>query len=49
MKHELGGQIMNKLSGLRAKTYSYLKSITMKIKKALRLKFQYYKNCLEAA
>ena len=58
MKDELGGQIMKKFVGLRAKTYSYLKDNNDKDKKAKgtkkcvikrKLTFQDYKNCLEAA
>ena len=58
MKNELGGQIMKEFAGLRAKTYSYLKDNNHKEKKAKdtrkciikrKLKFQDYKNCLEAA
>ena len=58
MKDELGGQTMKELFGLRAKTYSYLKENndedknTKGIKKCVikrKLKFQDYKNCLEAA
>ena len=57
MKDELGGQIMKELVGLRAKTYSYLKDNNDEDKKAKgtrkcvikrKLKFQDYKNCLEA-
>ena len=58
MKDELGGQIMKEFVGLRAKTYSYLKDNNDEDKKAKgtkkciikrKLKFQDYKNCLEAA
>ena len=58
MKDELGGKIMKKIVGLRAKTYSYLKDNNEENKKAKgtkkcvikrKLKFQDYKNCLEAA
>ena len=58
MKHELGGQNMKEFVGLRAKTYSYLKDNNDQDKKCKRhkkciiktkLKFQDYKNCLEAA
>ena len=58
MKDELGGQIMKELVGLRAKTYRYLKGNNDEDKKAKgtkkyvvkrELKFQDYKNCLEAA
>ena len=57
MKDKLGGQIMKEFVGLRAKTYSYLKDNNDEDKKAkgtkkcvikIRLKFQDYKNCLEA-
>ena len=34
MKDELGEQIMKEFAGLRAKTYSYLKDIVSKDKKA---------------
>ena len=58
MKDELGGKIMNEFVGLTSKTYSYLKDNNDDDKKAKRtkkyvikrkLKFQGYKNCLEAA
>ena len=58
MKDELGGQIMKEFVGLRAKTYSYLKDNNYEAKKAKgtkksvikrKLKFEDYKNCLEAA
>ena len=58
MKNELGGQIMKEFVGLRAKTYSYLKDNNDEDKKAKgtkkcvikrKLKFEDYKNCLEAA
>ena len=58
MKDELGGQIMKKFVGLRAKTYSYLKDNKDEDKKSKstkkcvikrKIKFQDYKNCLEAA
>ena len=58
MKDELGGQIMKELVGLRKKTYSYLKDNNDEDKKAQgakkcvikrKLKFQDYKDCLEAA
>ena len=57
MKDELGWKIMKKFVGLRAKTYSYLIGDSSEDKKARntkncvikrKLKFQYYKNCLEA-
>ena len=57
MKHELGGKIMTKFVGLRAKTYSYLIDDSNEDKKAKgtkecvikrKLKFENYKNCLEA-
>ena len=56
-KDELGGKIMKKFVGLRAKTYSYLIDDGSEDKKAKdtkkcvlkrKLKFEYYKNCLEA-
>ena len=56
MKDELGRQIMKEFVGLRAKTYSYLKDNNDEDKKAKgrsvikrKLKFEDYKNCLEAA
>ena len=58
MKDELGGQIMKELVGLRKKTYSYLKDNNDEDKKVQgakkcvikrKLKFQDYKDCLEAA
>ena len=58
MKDELGGQIMKEFFGLRAKTYSCLKENNDENKKAKgtkksvirrKLKFQDYKNCLNAA
>ena len=57
MKDTLWGNIMKRFVGLRAKTYSYLIDDSVKIKKARgtkqclikrKLKFQTYKNCLEA-
>ena len=57
MKDELSGKIMAKLLGLRAKTYSYLIDDSSEDKKAKgtkkcvikrKLKFENYKNCLEA-
>ena len=58
MKDELGGKIMTKFVGLRAKTYSYLIDDGSEDKKAKgtkkcvikkqQLKFENYKNCLEA-
>ena len=58
MKDELGGRIMKKFVGLTAKTYSYLEDNNDEDKKAKntkkyvikrKLKFEDYKNCLEAA
>ena len=58
MEDELGWQIIKEFVGLRAKTYSYLKDNNDEDKKAKgtkkcvikrKLKFQDYKNCLEAA
>ena len=58
MKDELGGQIIKEFVGLRANTYSHLKDNNDEDKKAegtkkcvikIKLKFQDYKNCLEAA
>ena len=57
MKDKLGGKIMTKFVGLRAKTYSYLIDDGREDKKAKgtkkcvikkTLKFENYKNCLEA-
>ena len=58
MKDKLGRQIMKKFAGLRAKAYSYLKEHKDEDKKVnnpkkcvikRKLKFQDYKNCLQAA
>ena len=57
MKDKLGGKIMKKLVGLRAKTYSYLIDDSSEDKKAKgtkecvikrKLNFENHKNCLEA-
>ena len=57
MKGKLGGKIMKKFVGLRAKTYIYLTGDGSEDKKAkstkkcvikIKLKFENYKNCLEA-
>ena len=56
-KDELGGKIITKLSGLRVKTYSYLKDDGSEDKKEKgkrecvikrKFKFENYKTCLEA-
>ena len=58
MKDKLGGKIMKKFFGLRAKTYSYLKDNNDEVKtskgkenvsKKLKFKFQDCNDCLEAA
>ena len=58
MTNELGGKIMTKFVGLRAKSYSYLINDGSEVKKAKgtkkcvlkrKLKFENYKNFLEAA
>ena len=57
MKDELRGQIMKEFVGVRAERYGYLKGSNDEDKKAKsikkcvikrKLKFQDYKNCLEA-
>ena len=57
MKDELGGKIMKKFVGIRAKTYSYLIDDGSEDKKGKytkkcvikrKLKFENYKNCLKA-
>ena len=57
MKDELGGEIMKEFAILRAKTYSYLRHNNDENKKVKstkkcvikrKLKFEDYKNCLEA-
>ena len=57
MEDELGGKVMTKFVGLRAKTYSYLVDDGSEDKKAkdtkkgvikTKLKFKNYRNCLEA-
>ena len=57
MKGKLGGKIMKKFVGLRAKYYSYLMDDGSENKKAKdtkkcvikrKLKFENYKNCSEA-
>ena len=58
MKDELGGGILKKLVGIRAKSYSCLKENKYENKKATgtkkclkkrKLKFRDYKNCLKSA
>ena len=58
MNDELGGKIMKKFVGLRAKTYSYLKDSNDEDKKGKgtkkcvikrKLKFRDYKKCLKTA
>ena len=57
MKDELGGKVMTKFVGLRAKTYSYVTDDGCQDKKGKgtkkcvikkQLKFENYENCLEA-
>ena len=57
MKHGLGGKIITKFIGLKTKIYGYLIDDGSKNKKLKgmekcvikgKLKFEYYKNCLEA-
>ena len=57
VKDELSEKIMRKFIGLREKSYSYLRGNNDEDKKAKgtkkcvikrKLKFEYYKNCLEA-
>ena len=57
MKYELSGKIMKNFFGIRAKTYSLFKDDSSENKKAKgtkkcvlkkNLKFEKYKNCLEA-
>ena len=57
MKNELGGKIMRKFVGLRTKTYNYLiddssgdrkEKGTKKCAIKRKLKFENFKNCLEA-
>ena len=58
-ENELGEKIIKEFAGLRAKTYDYLKDNNDEDKKnpkdlkmwviKRKLRFQYYKNCLEAA
>ena len=55
MKDELGGKILKEFIGLRAKSFSYFTDNNDQDKKAKgtkillqKLKFEDYKNCLEA-
>ena len=57
MKYELGDKVMTTFVGLRAETYSYLTDDSSEDKRAKdkkkcvikrKLKFENYKNCLEA-
>ena len=56
MKDKLGGKIMTEFAVLRSNTYSYLTDDNNVVKRAKvtkksvikrKLKFEYYKNCLE--
>ena len=58
MKDELGGQVMKKVVGFRAKTYSYLKDYNDEDKKIKgnekcvikrKLKLKDYKKCLKTS
>ena len=57
IKDELGGKTMNEFSKLTAKSYSYLRDDSIEDRKwnmtkscvtKIKLKFEGYKNCLEA-